>query len=101
MTKNEYDKMRGVEDPRTSSSYEKPMSSKKSGYGYDQNNIPCSKSILDDVSRLEVLIGGKRAGNNSPKLINEATEICQRLFQGHVMNIKQYREFVDEIIDSD
>ena len=28
MTKNEYDKMRGVEDPRTSSSDEKPMSSK-------------------------------------------------------------------------
>ena len=62
-------------------------------------NIPCSKSVLADVSRLEVLIGGKRDGNNSPEIINEASEICQRLFQGRVMDIGMYRSFIDELTD--
>ena len=44
------------------------------GEGYQrgnisQNLIPCSRSVLDDVSRLEVLIGGKRAGNNSLEML--------------------------------
>ena len=66
------------------------------GYGSD---IPCSISIFDDISRLEILIGGKRAENNSPELINEATEICQRLFLGRIMDIGTYRRFVDELVD--
>ena len=70
-----------------------------SGYGYRGGDIPCSKSIFDDISRLEILIGGKRVGNNSPELINEATEICQRLFHGRVMDIGTYRRFVNEFVD--
>ncbi|KAL3841962.1 hypothetical protein ACJMK2_020038 [Sinanodonta woodiana] len=70
-----------------------------SGDGYHGGNIPCSRSIIDDVSRLEVLIGGKRAGNNSPELTNEATEICQRLFRGRVMDMRMYRGFINELID--
>ena len=63
------------------------------------SNVPCSRSIVDDISRLEVLIGGKRAGNNSPEIINEATEICKRLFQGRIMDIGMYRSFINELID--
>ena len=37
----------------------------------------CPESIVDDVSWLEVLIGGQCTGNNSPEIINEATGICQ------------------------
>ena len=69
------------------------------GYGYHGGDIPCSKSIFDDISRLEILIRGKRAGNNSLELINEATEICQRLFHGRVMDIGAYRRFVNELVD--
>ena len=68
------------------------------GYRYG-SNIPCSRSVLDVVSRLEVLIGGKRAGNNSLEIINEAAEICQRLFQNRVTDIGMYRSFVDELTD--
>ena len=85
-------------------SLEKCPESKRSGGQLTtslDDDKPCSKSILDDISRLEVLFGAKRAGNNSPEIINEMTEICQRLFQGHVMDIKQYHMFIDEIIDSD
>ncbi|KAL3882068.1 hypothetical protein ACJMK2_028443 [Sinanodonta woodiana] len=71
----------------------------QTGKGYHGGNIPCSRSIVDDISRLEVLIGGKRAGNNSPEIINEATEICKRLFQGRIMDIGMYRSFINEIID--
>ncbi|KAL3858067.1 hypothetical protein ACJMK2_012683 [Sinanodonta woodiana] len=71
----------------------------QSGKGYHGGNIPCSRSVIDDISRLEVLIGGKRAGNNSPEIINEATEICKRLFQGRIMDIGMYRSFINELID--
>ncbi|KAL3874286.1 hypothetical protein ACJMK2_037325 [Sinanodonta woodiana] len=71
----------------------------QTGKGYHGGNIPCSRSIVDDISRLEVLIGGKRAGNNSPEIINEATEICKRLFQGRIMDIGMYRSFINELID--
>ena len=57
------------------------------------------QSVFDDISRLEILIGGKRAGNNSPELINEATEICQRLCHGCIMDIGIYRRFVNELVD--
>ena len=63
------------------------------------DDIHCSKSIINDISRLEILIGGARARNNSPELINEATEICQRLFHGRVMDIGTYRRFIDELVD--
>ncbi|KAL3875290.1 hypothetical protein ACJMK2_038212 [Sinanodonta woodiana] len=76
-----------------------PLPQNKSGKGYYGGNIPCSRSIVDDISRLEVLVGAKRAGNNSPELLNEATEICQRLFRGHVIDIGMYRGFVDEFVD--
>ncbi|KAL3870550.1 hypothetical protein ACJMK2_038603 [Sinanodonta woodiana] len=71
----------------------------QTGKGYHRGNIPCSRSVIDDISRLEVLIGGKRAGNNSPEIINEATEICKRLFQGRIMDIGMYRSFINELID--
>ena len=71
------------------------------GYiGHDLDAI-CPDNIINDVSRLEVLIGGKRAGNNSPEIINEASDICQRLFQNKVIDSHTYREFIDELIDSD
>ena len=72
---------------------------RKTGTGYHGGNIPCSKSVLGDISRLEILIGGKQVGNNSPEIINEAAEICQRLFQGRVMDIGMYRSFIDEQTD--
>jgi hypothetical protein len=46
-----------------------------------------------------VLVGGKRAGNNSPEIINEAADICRRLFQGGIMNINLYRELVEELVE--
>ncbi len=44
-------------------------------------------SVFADVEQLEILIGGKRAGNNSPEMINEAADICKRLFTGGIMDI--------------
>jgi hypothetical protein len=44
-------------------------------------------------------MGGLRAGNNSPELINEATEICHRLFHGRVMDIGTYRRFINKLVD--
>ena len=73
-----------------------PLSKRILGKGFD---VPCSKSVFDDVKRLEVLIGGKRAGNNSPELTNESTEIIQRLFRGHIIDTSTYRHFINEIID--
>ena len=35
--------------------------------GYSNSAVTCPGNILGDISRLEVLIGGKRAGNNSPE----------------------------------
>ena len=62
-------------------------------------------NILSDISRLEVLIGGKRAGNNSAEITNEAADICRRLFQGGIMGIdvirdnrKQFPDLDDEYI---
>jgi hypothetical protein len=45
-----------------------------------------------------VLIGGKRAGNNSVEIINEAADISGRLFQGGIMDIEIYRELIDELV---
>ena len=54
------------------------------------SSVTCPGNILSDISRLEVLIGGKRAGNNYVEIINEAADICRRLFQGGIMNIEMY-----------
>ena len=62
-------------------------------------SVTCPANILSDISRLEVLIGGKRAGNNSPEIINEAADICRRLFTGGIMDINVYRELIDELAD--
>ena len=62
-------------------------------------SVTCPANILSDISRLEVLIGGKRAGNNSPEIINEAADICRRLFTGGIMDIHVYRELIDELAD--
>ncbi len=52
-----------------------------------------------DVERLEILIGGKRAGNNSPEIINEAADICKRLFSGGIMDINVYQCLINESAD--
>ena len=61
--------------------------------------IPYPGNILSDISRLEVLIGGKQAGNNSPEIINEAADICRPLFQCGIMDIGVYRELIDELVE--
>jgi hypothetical protein len=77
----------------------------KKGEGYsvggsvENASVTCPGNILSDISRLETLIGGKRAGNNSPEIINEAADICVRLFRGGIMDIGTYRELVDELMD--
>ena len=48
---------------------------------------------------VEVLVGGQRAGNNSPEVINEATAICQRLFKRGVIDATIYRSLINEIVD--
>jgi len=63
------------------------------------SRVTCPDSIVSDISRLEVLIGVKRAGNNSIEIINEAADICRRLFQGGIMNIEMYRELIDELVE--
>ncbi|KAL3886811.1 hypothetical protein ACJMK2_026780 [Sinanodonta woodiana] len=88
-----------TEEPDLLTSIIESIQKEQSGKGYHGGNIPCSRSIVDDISRLEVLVGGKRAGNNSPEIINEATEICKRLFQGRIMDIGMYRSFINELID--
>jgi len=67
--------------------------------GVRDSRVTCPDSIVSDISRLEVLIGGKRAGNNSIEIINEAADICRRLFQGGIMNIEMYRELIDELVE--
>ena len=62
--------------------------------------MTCPDNILSDRSRLEVLIGGKRAGNNSVEIINEAADICRRLFTGGIMNIDVYRELIDVLVEN-
>ena len=79
---------------------------KKNGDGYSSgsglvgnSSVRCPGNILSDISWLEVLIGGKRAGNNSAEIINEAADICRRLFQGGIMDIDVYQEIIDELVD--
>ena len=62
--------------------------------------MTCPGNILSDISRLEVLIGGKRAGNNSAEIINEAADICRRLFTGGIMGIDVYRELINELAEN-
>jgi len=62
--------------------------------------VTCSGNIISDISRLEVLIRGKRAGNNSVEIINEAGDIFRRLFQGGIMGIEMYRELIDELVEN-
>ena len=62
--------------------------------------MTCPGNILSDISRLEVLIGGKRAGNNSVEIINEAADICRRLFTGGIMDIDVYQERIDELVEN-
>jgi hypothetical protein len=64
------------------------------------SSVTCPGNILSDISRLEVLIGGKRAGNNSIEIINEAADICRRLFQSQVMDIHTYRELIEELAEN-
>jgi hypothetical protein len=59
----------------------------------------CPNNVLADVERLEILIGGKRAGNNSPEIINETADICKRLFTGGIMDIDMYQSLIEEITD--
>ncbi len=61
--------------------------------------ISCPDNVLADVDRLEIFIGGKRAGNNSSEIINEAADICKRLFSGGVMDVDVYRSLINEIAD--
>lgn len=75
---------------------------KKSSIGNSKSfnaSISCPGNVLSDISRLEVLVGGKRAGNNSPEIINEAADICRRLFTGGVMDIDVYRTLIEELAD--
>ena len=65
----------------------------------DNPAVTCPGNILGDISRLEILVGGKRAGNNSSEIINEAADICRRLFQGGIMDINTYRELVEELVE--
>jgi hypothetical protein len=71
------------------------------GSGLGSGLITCPNNVLADVDRLEILIGGKRAGNNSSEIINEATDICKRLFTGGIMDINVYRSLINEIVDDD
>jgi hypothetical protein len=78
-------------------------SSEKSSIGNPSDfnaTVTCPGNILSDISRLEVLIGGKRAGNNSPEVINEAADICRRLFAGGIMDIDVYRELIAELAEN-
>jgi hypothetical protein len=63
-------------------------------------NVTCPGNILSDMSRLQVLIGAQRAGNNSPEIINESADICRRLFQGNLINIHLYRELIEELAEN-
>ncbi len=69
------------------------------GSGLGSGLISCPNNVLADVDRLEILIGGKRAGNNSSEIINEAADICKRLFSGGIMDIDVYRSLINEITD--
>ncbi|KAL3877065.1 hypothetical protein ACJMK2_034820, partial [Sinanodonta woodiana] len=64
------------------------------------NSVTCPGNIISDISRLEVLVGGARAGNNSMEIINEASDICRRLFQGGIMDIRTYRKLIDELAET-
>ncbi|KAL3875390.1 hypothetical protein ACJMK2_033343 [Sinanodonta woodiana] len=70
------------------------------GKGSSDHTVTCPGNILGDISRLEVLVGGERAGNNSAEIVNEAADICRRLFQGGVMDIRTYRELIDELAET-
>jgi hypothetical protein len=59
----------------------------------------CPNNVLADVERLEILIGGKRAGNNSREIVNEILDICKRLFTGGIMDINVYQSLIEEIAD--
>jgi hypothetical protein len=83
----------------------KSLKKGKSGIGlqsvrnFQHDSQTCPSNIFGDISRLEVLIGGKRAGNNSVEIINEAANICRRFFQSSFMNIHTYRELIDELME--
>ncbi len=79
-----------------------PEIQKVSGEGYGSSHHDshiCPSNIINDISRLEVLMGGKRAGNNSVEITNEAFDICRRLFQGGIIDVHTYRELLDELMD--
>ncbi|KAK3591172.1 hypothetical protein CHS0354_029023 [Potamilus streckersoni] len=59
----------------------------------------CPNNILADVERLENLIGGKEAGNNSPEIIDEEADICKRLFTGGMTDINVYQSLNNDIDD--
>ncbi len=69
------------------------------GSGLGSGLISCPNNVLADVDRLEILIGGKRACINSSEIINEAADICKRLFSGGIMDIDVYRSLINEIAD--
>ena len=75
-----------------------------SGSGYSKgvfdSAVTCPGNILSDISRLEVLVGGARAGYNFAEIINEAADICRRLFSGGVMDIRTYRELIDKLAET-
>ncbi|KAL3860965.1 hypothetical protein ACJMK2_007059 [Sinanodonta woodiana] len=92
--------------PDVGASSDPPADKSSSGSGYSNRNsksfnskVTCPGNILSDISRLEVLVGGARAGNNSMEIINEASDICRRLFQGGIMDIRTYRELIDELAE--
>ncbi len=45
-------------------------------------------------------MGGRLAGNNSIEVINEAADIAQRLFQGRIIDLHTYREFIDDLMEN-
>ena len=69
------------------------------GSGLGNNHITCPNNVIADVDKLEILIGGRRAGNTSHEITNEISDICRRLFTSGIMDINTYREFIDEITD--
>ncbi|KAL3871413.1 hypothetical protein ACJMK2_039413 [Sinanodonta woodiana] len=98
--------------PDVGATSDPPADKSSSGSGYSNGNsksfnsksfnskVTCPGNILSDISRLEVLVGGARAGNNSKEIINEASDICRRLFQGGIMDIRTYRELIDELAET-
>ena len=59
----------------------------------DGGNIKFYSSPDELINRLNLLIAGKQAGNNSVELRNEIVEIIDQLFKTKILTNEQHNSF--------